>query len=585
LRRLRRSGQPRILWVDAICINQSDLVEKSHQVSFMGEIYSKTTQCLIWLGEEPSTPEHATTTEQAAKTAELANAADALIAGIISQFPHIDFSEVKPLPDILHPVTADELLEGDAFRIVPTAPCTWHGDERDQTQLERATCGELPGDPVFHAFCLLRMLAEDRHLHGIPYLKEEPQGEETYLTDARRALHWITHRPWWTRIWTVQECVLPKYCVLMYGPVQMPWLTVLDGVSNLLRHRNSCCALVADIQESFNLEHVEELQTLRHKYHVMDQKISLEHLLRQFRHREATNPRDKVYGLLGLVNDWGVEQPLVPDYEKDSTLEAAFCRVVIEIIKASGSLDILCQPTQAMQPIHPMQTVQSDDSGKLENVKDGFPSWIPDFSTIMAPGRFTDTQKSAFEYWGDVAKAECDDEKNYQDRLWRTLCGDSMRQTDTPCGLIPEFNMRFRRALVQDEVAFRRWCFVNGLTKLARSAPEALDHDMSTAAQNVGAINHAIGITTKGRRFFITRHNHMGIGPARLIRTLPDPDEIYVLEGGRTPFALRRVGQKEVPSLGARDCHELLGDCYLEGFMDGEGWADSENSSQMVYIV
>lgn len=52
LRRFRSATQPRTLWIDTVCINQSNLEEKSHQVSIMGEIYSQAKNVLIWLGEE-----------------------------------------------------------------------------------------------------------------------------------------------------------------------------------------------------------------------------------------------------------------------------------------------------------------------------------------------------------------------------------------------------------------------------------------------------------------------------------------------------------------------------------------------------
>lgn len=38
------------LWVDAICINQMDNEEKSHQVRLMGEVYCRATRVLSWLG-------------------------------------------------------------------------------------------------------------------------------------------------------------------------------------------------------------------------------------------------------------------------------------------------------------------------------------------------------------------------------------------------------------------------------------------------------------------------------------------------------------------------------------------------------
>ncbi|KAF1828623.1 HET-domain-containing protein, partial [Decorospora gaudefroyi] len=51
LRYLRSKEAPRVLWVDAICINQDDQDEKSEQVPMMGEIYSRATKVYAWLGE------------------------------------------------------------------------------------------------------------------------------------------------------------------------------------------------------------------------------------------------------------------------------------------------------------------------------------------------------------------------------------------------------------------------------------------------------------------------------------------------------------------------------------------------------
>ena len=55
LRRLRDPAVSRILWIDAICINQSDKNEKSHQVAMMGEIYSSCQKAIVWLGEDLDT--------------------------------------------------------------------------------------------------------------------------------------------------------------------------------------------------------------------------------------------------------------------------------------------------------------------------------------------------------------------------------------------------------------------------------------------------------------------------------------------------------------------------------------------------
>ncbi|CAI0650970.1 unnamed protein product [Colletotrichum noveboracense] len=52
LRNLRLKKSDRMLWVDAICINQKDGLEKSDQVRVMGRVYAASYRVLIYLGEE-----------------------------------------------------------------------------------------------------------------------------------------------------------------------------------------------------------------------------------------------------------------------------------------------------------------------------------------------------------------------------------------------------------------------------------------------------------------------------------------------------------------------------------------------------
>lgn len=55
LRRFRNDQQPVDLWVDQVCINQRDLSEQGHQVSIMSRIYSQAEEVLAWLGESKPT--------------------------------------------------------------------------------------------------------------------------------------------------------------------------------------------------------------------------------------------------------------------------------------------------------------------------------------------------------------------------------------------------------------------------------------------------------------------------------------------------------------------------------------------------
>ncbi|KAK1996097.1 HET-domain-containing protein [Colletotrichum falcatum] len=50
---LREPGEDRILWVDALCIDQSNIKERGHQVAWMGKVYENAERVLFWLGHVP----------------------------------------------------------------------------------------------------------------------------------------------------------------------------------------------------------------------------------------------------------------------------------------------------------------------------------------------------------------------------------------------------------------------------------------------------------------------------------------------------------------------------------------------------
>jgi hypothetical protein len=51
LRHLRHAREPVTLWVDSVCIDQTNVEEHAHQVSLMVPIYENAEEVVIWLGE------------------------------------------------------------------------------------------------------------------------------------------------------------------------------------------------------------------------------------------------------------------------------------------------------------------------------------------------------------------------------------------------------------------------------------------------------------------------------------------------------------------------------------------------------
>ncbi|KAI0973400.1 heterokaryon incompatibility protein-domain-containing protein [Xylaria arbuscula] len=73
------------LWIDAVCINQSDLGEKSHQVSSMGSIYRQATEVLAMIGS----PSEATDTVFDAANAFVTDSSQILPATAMKQLSNL----------------------------------------------------------------------------------------------------------------------------------------------------------------------------------------------------------------------------------------------------------------------------------------------------------------------------------------------------------------------------------------------------------------------------------------------------------------------------------------------------------------
>lgn len=82
LKQLRHGCNHRLIWADAICINQTDDEEKSCQVRLMRKIYQRATRVVIWLGNDD----------------EMVCGASTLF-GVISQMNHRDFLALPPPED------------------------------------------------------------------------------------------------------------------------------------------------------------------------------------------------------------------------------------------------------------------------------------------------------------------------------------------------------------------------------------------------------------------------------------------------------------------------------------------------------
>lgn len=54
---LRQANKVRTLWIDALCINQENTLERNYQVARMKDIYSNAVKVVAWIGREPEDEE------------------------------------------------------------------------------------------------------------------------------------------------------------------------------------------------------------------------------------------------------------------------------------------------------------------------------------------------------------------------------------------------------------------------------------------------------------------------------------------------------------------------------------------------
>ena len=197
LRRIRRPDYSILVWADALCINQLDDSERTHQVRLMGEIYKNSAETVIWLGEQGPTDDTG------------------------GRF-------------MVHCMSD---LDWNIWREEGPPRITWYDDERDNSKLETYMLdytstkrlgarqniyeGTLPRNDILGAFCLVYLLARGMSSSNVDFLEcaklerfHVPQtrrgdkltGSDLYGPRAARVLNGMERlmsRPWVSCLFTL----------------------------------------------------------------------------------------------------------------------------------------------------------------------------------------------------------------------------------------------------------------------------------------------------------------------------------------------------------------------------------------------
>ncbi|KAK4032414.1 heterokaryon incompatibility protein-domain-containing protein [Parachaetomium inaequale] len=200
----------RVLWIDALCINQSDFQERNHQVQQMADIYRQAHVVIAWIGLE--------------------------------------------------------------------------------TEESREAFGFL----------------QDPFVFGLRGRESESGADRKW-----QAVHKLCQRPYWRRVWIVQEICLAQRLIVKCGEGQIPW----KYISELRTSRKHIWPHYLSRGEAAFLESTPVRLDRQRRTHQEEGGHGLWLLLEAFQDSLCKEIHDKVYGFLGLANDCG-ERGFPVDYSK-----------------------------------------------------------------------------------------------------------------------------------------------------------------------------------------------------------------------------------------------------------------------------
>lgn len=276
----------RVLWIDAICINQADLDERSCQVASMARIYAIASRVLVWLG-----PAGDDGVEEALAKCVVPIARDR------SPTRTVRFGSCQSV--------VSSSISSEAAPSEEESPSSETGNsdsEAENSDSERQTSlwGRLRRDRDDKAF-------------------EELEDDLSWLFS-------IFQRPWFRRIWVLQEVAAARHVLVLCGSVAIDGLALCALVDSFKHAKNS--EMWNGLQSGVNLmkkafqrnghrgvESLEVLATTPNHPFSLD-IAPLAGLLDMYLTRQATDVRDKVYALLGMCSDDVRSSGLTPDYSR-----------------------------------------------------------------------------------------------------------------------------------------------------------------------------------------------------------------------------------------------------------------------------
>lgn len=621
LHRLRKPAQPRMIWIDALCIDQGNSAERGSQVRLMRRIYHLCGEVLVFLEEA--------TDDTNFDDAEELNYPALQEGGLTSQkwdqrASQREWNERFPLWD-----GREQFRAGDTKTKGDHVPPSVRSPTKNESKLdpdakmldflyELANCSPdtVTALPIFQTAQTLSMQAQP-------------------LPDELRRMEFWFNSEWFNRVWVVQEVTLPEKATLVCGSCLIPWDIVVAAAMNIydssLSHEPTSVRKLNEpipsiLTNMFNK--VLELESTKAvRTHGRD--MGIPELLWLYRHRRASDDRDHIYGLSGLLPGQFVLAGVTPNY--GISADKVYQQTTGNLIRVHRNLRVIIgswikEPgnnslpswvpdwgyTWRNKPHHPliqfyalqcgfaaasstgttgdqkfMSTLELTDTtlrlsgAKLDKISHIGKAVLPEdqhsfeaFTEILRD--WLKLLQSIHGKWSDE-----DEEAKFKRSFWQaihlgaqTSAGQRILRLKGP----PVFerikdprdeNNRFLAMDSRHRVSSTEEMkvYLDNNKHLERARAFGLDAKLREMKPADFELAQTL---TLGRRIFYTEAGRVGLAPY----TARVGDEAFALWGGEVPFVLRKLVYsgtqiRECSRWSEDHCYSIIGECYLDGAMMG----------------
>lgn len=521
-----RSRRVSWVWIDAICIDQSNIAERNAQVSIMGRIFKQTQMTYAYLGKIDENGEK--------------------VAGLTIRLAFLDFLLRDRSPrdlQLLRDTDSDDLVLKKALQNHPCA-----------SERERIWFGQ------WRHYCMAIF-----ELRRFINPKETDQVLQVLGLPLLDSCLWLRYAdlyklPWFGRGWVIQEAVLSPHVRFLLGRdtvelddmAQSYWFSISSGLASTA------------IPFDGAFQHIPcEIMECR----VKQESRELKQLLRTFRPCETTDPRDKMYSLLGLAEDLGMTAPK-PDYHQSAEVVfSSYARYLIQQ-QHQSNIDILL------------------DAGIARGSTERSGTWVPQWDeslqpTLLFPGpsffNASGSAKSVFSFgtrsslivrgvlWDKAGQLRVKISVNESWYTWERKVLNMVHKS-------PRFSTEvYAKALVADcwGQGMNHFGGPSGLTFTDLYEDNLLGHGLLTDRRRYMAIGANL---TKTSAFALTHKGNMGWIP----RCSVESDLICIVFGLQMPLVIRETGHGK---------YILIGAAYIEGIMYGEAFEETNVEGQDIMFV